>query len=309
MKRVLLLLAAIPTFLFAQNITNTLGTNGTYIVEDENNSTLIRASRSPSTRMIFGDFDPAWTLPAGDIDFIHNEGSEKMNIVVGRGTAFNAIPKLQFYFTPGPLSAPTAVTNGEILGIVSFNGYSSSWTSSSAVQLTAEVDGAPSGTFIPGVFTVSTSTTGGNVNAMSFNSQGELRINPTGVDNDLLHDANGNLTVAKAITSQAIKDIALNVDNGDSYNFTLNDQTVIFLLTGSGSGNVDVNLPAASTLKGKTYTIKRGSPVATRTLTLKTTNSESIDGSTSYVLSSGYSYVTVQSDGSKWWVVGEGTGN
>lgn len=293
MKKVILILATIPTFLAAQNITNTLGTSGSFIVEDVNNNSLIRASRTGSTRMYFGDYQSNYNLPAGDIDFIHDQGSEKVNIVVGRGTSFSAIPKLQFYYTPGSLASPLEIEGGDILGIINFGGYRSSggWTIGSSIS--AEVD-LPSGTSLPGG---------------SIPSRLDFRTDPPTASgaNVMTFDSGGNLTVPGAITSQEIKIEQLNVDNSDSYNLTLNDQTVIFNIIGAGTGNVDVNLPAANTLKGKTFTVKRGSTVSTRTLTLNA--SANIDGSTSYVLGSGYSYVTVQSDGSKWWVVGEGAGN
>ena len=88
------------------------------------------------------------------------------------------------------------------------------------------------------------------------------------------------------------------VAKASSYTLTATDSTVI----ASGSGTV-ITLPTAASITGRQYTIKRSD--ASNTITVGTTSSQTIDGSTTLSLSSNYMAVTVQSDGSNWQVIGQ----
>ena len=52
MKKVLFLAAFLPAALIAQNITNTLGASGTFLVEDNGNNSLVRANRTGTVEQI-----------------------------------------------------------------------------------------------------------------------------------------------------------------------------------------------------------------------------------------------------------------
>lgn len=62
-----------------------------------------------------------------------------------------------------------------------------------------------------------------------------------------------------------------------------------------------ITLPSASGITSRVYTIKNSS---SGSVTVNTTSSQTIDGATSYSLSSQYKYVTVMSTGSNWIIIG-----
>jgi hypothetical protein len=73
----------------------------------------------------------------------------------------------------------------------------------------------------------------------------------------------------------------------------------------SYAGNYVITLPAANTalIAGKTFRIKKSSS-AQYSLTINRAGSDTIDGATSIVLWSQYSFIDLTSDGSSLWVVG-----
>jgi hypothetical protein len=81
-----------------------------------------------------------------------------------------------------------------------------------------------------------------------------------------------------------------------NYSDTVDDEVV--LMNGSTLTNT---LPdATSACTGRIYTIKL---IANSSCVVNTTSSQHIDASTSYSLSAQYKYVTVQSDGTQWWII------
>ena len=86
------------------------------------------------------------------------------------------------------------------------------------------------------------------------------------------------------------------VTKSSSYSLTADDQVVLL-----NSTTLTATLPdATSHCMGRIYTIKL---IANSTATVATTSSQKIDGATSFSLSAQYKYVTVQSDGTQWWVL------
>jgi hypothetical protein len=73
------------------------------------------------------------------------------------------------------------------------------------------------------------------------------------------------------------------------------DSTVLV----NASGSRTMTLPTAVGITGRIYTIKTNQAAAV----VATTSSQTIDGSTTYSLTALYKYVTVQSDGSNWWII------
>jgi len=78
-----------------------------------------------------------------------------------------------------------------------------------------------------------------------------------------------------------------------NYTITANDVTVI----ASGSGTT-ITLPTAVGCNGRIYIIKRVD--GSNTITVATTSSQTIDGSTTVSLSSNFQTLRVQSDGANW---------
>jgi hypothetical protein len=75
------------------------------------------------------------------------------------------------------------------------------------------------------------------------------------------------------------------------------------VITADGAGGAfTVTLPTAASITGRMYTIKRTNSGA-NAVTVGTTSSQTIDGSTTYSLSAQYKYVTVISDGSNWLII------
>jgi hypothetical protein len=75
------------------------------------------------------------------------------------------------------------------------------------------------------------------------------------------------------------------------------------ILADANSSAFTITLPSAVGVSGQTYTIKRinsGSNI----VTVGTTSSQTIDGSTTFNLVSQYKYVRIVSDGTNWMIVG-----
>jgi hypothetical protein len=89
------------------------------------------------------------------------------------------------------------------------------------------------------------------------------------------------------------------VNKTTAYTLTATDEVVYADAT---SAAFTVTLPTAVSKAGQTYTIKRAN-AGVNNVTVGTTSSQTIDGSTTYVLSAQYKYVTVVSNGSNWLII------
>ena len=80
-----------------------------------------------------------------------------------------------------------------------------------------------------------------------------------------------------------------------NYAAGLTDSTIL------ASGAITVTLPSTgSVAAGRIYTVKQ---TAAASATVATTSSQTIDGATTCTLPAQYKYVTVQSDGSNWFII------
>lgn len=105
-----------------------------------------------------------------------------------------------------------------------------------------------------------------------------------------------NLTATAVVTASSFASRIVRAYS--HYTLTQNDSTVIF----SGSSLITGTLPSASTASGKRYSLKNIGGVM---VTIVPPSGAKIDGANSYVLSGGsMKPVTVQSDGSWYWIVG-----
>lgn len=86
------------------------------------------------------------------------------------------------------------------------------------------------------------------------------------------------------------------------------DATNNLVLASAASGAVTITLPTASGITGRTYTIKRTDATYANAVTVATTSSQTIDGTTTYTqLWVQYAFVQVVSDGSNWQIVDAST--
>ena len=90
------------------------------------------------------------------------------------------------------------------------------------------------------------------------------------------------------------------VSKSTAYTAQLTDEVI--LCNGSSAGFI-ITLPTAIGVPGQTYTIKK-TDNTNNNITITTTDSQTIDGSTNYILSSQFKYLRVISDGEKWNIIG-----
>ena len=84
-----------------------------------------------------------------------------------------------------------------------------------------------------------------------------------------------------------------------NYTATASDRVILCDATGN---SITVSLPSASGITGRVYTIKRIDSSA-NTVTIDPDGSETIDGASTYSLSSQWDFVTIVSDGSNWVII------
>jgi len=84
-----------------------------------------------------------------------------------------------------------------------------------------------------------------------------------------------------------------------NYTVTGDDFTILADATAAA---ITITLPTAVGIAGRIYSVKRISSGA-HSVTVDTTSSQNIDGSTTYVLSGSLASVLLQSDGAQWWII------
>lgn len=121
--------------------------------------------------------------------------------------------------------------------------------------------------------------------------------------------ANYRLNVGQTLPTAQGFNLALNTTTGqielqNPTPYTAKTATYTILNTDNTvdatSGTFTATLPTAVGVSGKIYTIKNS---GAGVITVATTSSQTIDGSTTYSLATQYKYVTVQSNGANWIVI------
>ncbi len=162
-------------------------------------------------------------------------------------------------------------------------------------------------------FSIDSTTT---ANKIVFNLP-DASLTARGVVNDVAQSFAGNKTFRDSVeigknanigstsnansTLQVSGSMSLNIVTVTStYTLLATDNTV---LANTTSGAITVTLPAPSGITGRIYTIKKiGTGGIDNSLTINPTGG-TIDGASTYIIYNDYSYVTLQTDGTNWYVI------
>lgn len=138
-----------------------------------------------------------------------------------------------------------------------------------------------------GIVTAGTQTFGGNKTFQdSVSASKAILAGSTG-------NANSTVQIAGSL-SMAIKSVTGN------YTVTAADNTI---LANTSSASITVTLPAPGSFAGRIYTIKKvGNGGLDNELTISPT-SGTIDGGSSYKIYNDWTYVTLQTDGTDWYII------
>jgi hypothetical protein len=110
----------------------------------------------------------------------------------------------------------------------------------------------------------------------------------------------------KAVSAQDLRDFLVSVKGSEECTTvtatptTLDNDDEVIAADASG-GAITLNLPAVATSKNKTYTVVRTS--ASNNVVLDGNASETINGATTYTLSSQWQFVKIICDGTQWIVI------
>jgi len=75
------------------------------------------------------------------------------------------------------------------------------------------------------------------------------------------------------------------------------------LLVNASSGSVTITLPPVGNIVGRIYTVKKIGGSIDNAVTLQPQGSAQIEGAANYIIYNNYTYVTIQTDGSNWYVI------
>lgn len=149
------------------------------------------------------------------------------------------------------------------------------------------LDVPDAGTGARGVVTTTAQTFGGNKTFQdSVNAAKAVLVGTTGAANSTMQ-VEGSLALAiKTITG--------------NYTITAADNTI---LANTSSGAITITLPSSTGITGRIYTIKKiGSGGIDNQLTISPA-AGTIDGGASFVIYNDWTYVTLQTDGSNWYII------
>jgi len=121
-----------------------------------------------------------------------------------------------------------------------------------------------------------------------FDSENPIKIGHS----SLVVGTSGDISLNGSV-SFAVKSVTAN------YTATASDRVILCDAT---SNSITVSLPSASGITGRVYTIKKVDS-STNTVTVDPAGTETIDGASTYSLSSQWDFVTIVSDGSNWVIV------
>ena len=178
--------------------------------------------------------------------------------------------------------------NRDTAQTIAFTATGNDLTVSTTGNNTINLNVPSAGAAVRGVVSTEAQTFGGVKTFQdSVTAASAMKVGSAGNANSTVQ-VDGSLSLAiRAVTSSA----------------TLNatDNTV---LANTSSAAITVTLPAASGIAGRVYTIKKiGTGGIDRELTISPTGGATIDGGNSYVIYNDYTYVTLQTDGTNWYII------
>jgi hypothetical protein len=293
MKKIILFLSLLPGILVAQNITNTLGASGEFIVEDNSNKDVLYINPgSLFQEIVFGlqpaGFDPATDLPVGQFSFLSGSFPTVVNLITANGSNPANASFLELIRERGTLDNPGSATGGDALGIISFGAYDGSGYKTGLSSIKSKIVTATGAN--PNVFTTDLefSTTGGT---MTFDNGGNLIVPSDITANSFF--GTGNIIAAGPIVSQKIITVSA------STTLSLTDRVVLV-----NTGSVTITLPAGppTAAAGVTYIIKNITGVGGSGGNITISGTNFFDGPVT--LSNG-EFATVIADGSgNWYLIG-----
>ena len=124
----------------------------------------------------------------------------------------------------------------------------------------------------------------------------------TGLGTMSTQNSNSVAITGGSISNVTFSNVSINtsiVTKSANYTAAAADETI---LANSSTGVVTITLPTAVGVAGKVYTVKKIDSSA-NAVTVATTSSQTIDGTTTYSLANQYGGVNVQSDGSNWYII------
>ena len=142
MRKAILLFFCLPVLGIGQNITNTLGTNGDFIIEDNsNNDVLYINPASPLQEFIFGLQPAGFTtsnIPIGQFTFLGGLLPSVVNLYTATNTTGNG-SLLELIRTRGTFVSPLPLLAGDFLGGVNFGAYNGSGFNTGLSSIGAKV--------------------------------------------------------------------------------------------------------------------------------------------------------------------------
>ncbi|NBT35347.1 MAG: hypothetical protein EBT03_07385 [Betaproteobacteria bacterium] len=217
----------------------------------------------------------------------------------------------------GTAASPSALAAGDVIGEIVFNGFTNQRVAAVQILGFAGTGWGASGSDAPGRLEFRTAPDGSatpverfeinaGVEAVVNDPQNDFdfRVATTAGANSLFVDGgSGNVGVGVLpanlnSTLQVAGSLALAITTVSTG--TTLDATHYTVLCDTSGGGFTVTLPAAATCAGRVYVVKNKS---TNTATVQGNGAETIDGSNTYALSTQWQSVTIQSDGTAWFVL------
>lgn len=295
----------------------TISSNQAYLIQDETGSASSHTiTISPAAGTINGASTAVINLNYGRA-IVYNDGtnwfaaglynSSQLTSAPDATTSSKGLVQLAGSLA-GTAASPTVVNVTDSNGVQAI-GVTATSSAVNYLNVTNAATGgavtiAPAGTDTNIPFNIQGKGTG-TVNIRSAtNSTAAIKIqNATGANTIMDFDTSNLRAGIRTVTPTSSFHVAGSfstalASKSSAYTLTETDSTIL------ASGTTTITLPTAAGITGRLYTIKKTDAAGTN-VTVGTTSSQTIDGSTTYVLSAQYQAVIVQSDGSNWQVVGK----
>ena len=320
----LLVVASLALTIQAQDITNTLGTDGSFFVnklggtpsflklsstgdhimqfstastgftiKGQSGDALFSFSEqhnaAPFTMLTVGHADANWL---GSNTFAHLQLQSQTSAIPNKFNmvARSAVNNFNAYSANGTGTSPEASTNNHIILNLYGYGYQNS-ANRLAAGISFVVDGTPAGNFVPGKITFhTTSVADGSTIRMTVKNDGKVGIGTDAPTSTL--DVAGSVSLSYNETPDA------------AYTATATDYTIIPIDV------CTVTLPDPSTCEGRVYVVKR--PGTGNSISIVSAGTDvKIDGHASVTLDDNWDFIKVQSVGfsaATTWVIIGGNG-